>query len=392
MSVEEQAFGAYRARPAQDLLLALLRSQQDRVYNLCFQVLRHAQDAEDAAQKVLLKLAEGVGALPDAAAMRRWLYRVCVTTALDARTQRSRRRAREREVALMNPSETSPEPQGEGQILAAIATLDADAGDLVVRHYFEKSTLRELAEERRVSEVAVWKRIEKAKAQLREVLSTPGSALSMAALDVRLEAIVRVSAPVTWAPLAALVKASGTGIAIGGITVAAKAGSTAKVVAVCVGILAAGLGGALYVGAQRARREETQAQEQAKAASVRLRRAEVDAAKLREKTAPVAATAAAPAKSNSPTAQPPAPAEGTADRDMKERLRKLIRLTIQMKEKKKRDVSADPEAIKIIMAVNTEFGGALQSPSSNPSKFATYVRISMEVMFEELGSPFSETQ
>src|SRR6185295_6041810 len=140
MSIEEQALKAYQGDPTQDRLVELLRTQQDRIYNLCFQVLRQAQDAEDAAQKVLLKLAEGVGALPDAAALRRWLYRVCVTTALDVRTQRSRRRAREREVALMNPSETAPEPQGEGEILTAIASLDADAGDLVVRHYFEKST------------------------------------------------------------------------------------------------------------------------------------------------------------------------------------------------------------------------------------------------------------
>jgi len=98
-----------------DLLLALLKTQQDRVYNLCFQVLRHAEDAEDAAQKVLLKLVEGLGALPDAAALRRWLYRVCVTTALDVRTERSRRRAREREVALMNPIQSAPASDGEGR-------------------------------------------------------------------------------------------------------------------------------------------------------------------------------------------------------------------------------------------------------------------------------------
>jgi len=394
MSDEEQAFRAYRSRPTQDLLLALLRGQQNRVYNLCFQVLRHDQDAEDAAQKVLLKLAEGIGALADAAAMRRWLYRVCVTTSLDARTQRSRRRAREREVALMSPSETAPEPQGAGEILTAIASLDADAGDLVVRHYFEKSTLKELAEERQVSEVAVWKKIEKAKARLREVLSTRGSALSMAALDGRLESIVPVSAPATWVPLGALAKAGGAGIAVGGITLAAKMGSTAKLVAVCIGILAVGLGAAIAIGAGRARRQALEAQEQATAAAVRLRRAEAESAANRARTAAAPSAAAAPVsvKPELPTPKAPTSPEAAADADIKERLRKLIQLTLRLKESKKRDISGDKEAMNVIMAVNVEFGSILQAPSSNPSKFATYTRLSLEVMFEELGSPLSDSQ
>src|SRR4051812_43722991 len=118
MSIEEQALKTYQSGPTQDRLVALLRTQQDRIYNLCFQVLRQAQDAEDAAQKVLLKLVEGIGALPDVQALRRWLYRVCVTTALDVRTERSRRRAREQEVALMKQTVMAPNPEGEGDLLA----------------------------------------------------------------------------------------------------------------------------------------------------------------------------------------------------------------------------------------------------------------------------------
>ena len=48
--------------------------------------------------------------------------------------------------------------------------------------------------------------------------------------------------------------------------------------------------------------------------------------------------------------------------------------------------------MNVIMAVNAEFGSILQAPSSNPSKFATYTRLSLEVMFEELGSPLSGSQ
>src|SRR5437762_13350459 len=53
-SVDE--FGQYRARPGEDTLLALLRGSQDMIYRLSSQILGQAQDAEDAAQKVLLRL------------------------------------------------------------------------------------------------------------------------------------------------------------------------------------------------------------------------------------------------------------------------------------------------------------------------------------------------
>jgi RNA polymerase sigma factor (sigma-70 family) len=258
MSVEEQALKAYQSGPTQDRFVGLVRTQQDRIYNLCFQVLRHAQDAEDAAQKVLLKLVEGVGALPDATALRRWLYRVCVTTALDVRTERSRRRAREREVALMKQTGTAPHPEGEGDLLAAIGSLDAEVGDLLVRHYFEKATLKELATEQRISEVAIWKRIEKGKGRLRELLTAQTPALSMAALDVRLTSIVPARAPAALAAVAVAAKV-GAGAALGVITVAAKTGGTAKIVAACIGLLAAGLGWTIYVQGARERQEALEA-------------------------------------------------------------------------------------------------------------------------------------
>jgi RNA polymerase sigma-70 factor (ECF subfamily) len=364
----------------------LLRTQQDRIYNLCFQVLRHAQDAEDAAQKVLLKLVEGIGALPDVTALRRWLYRVCVTTALDLLTERSRRRAREREVALMRQTGTAPQPEGEGDLLAAIGSLDVEVGDLLVRHYFEKATLKELATEQRVSEVAIWKRIEKGKGRLRELLTTQTPALSMAALDIRLSSIVPARAPAALAAVAVAAKA-GAGATLGGIAMAAKTGSTAKIVAACIGLLAAVLGGAIYVQGARARQEALEARDQAAPAAAQHRSSDPRIA-----TAPASTPAVTAASIPAAVATPSAAVDGSSDTALREKLRTVIRLNLQMKRRVKPDPGADAEARKEMMAIMSEVGPVLQSPSKDPALFARYTRLSFEVMFEELGAPMAESQ
>lgn len=69
----------------------VVRQHKDAVYTLCLQVLRHRQDAEDACQEALLKIARRLppGVEPDA-----WIHRVSLRTAIDHRRARLRRRAR----------------------------------------------------------------------------------------------------------------------------------------------------------------------------------------------------------------------------------------------------------------------------------------------------------
>lgn len=190
------AFDTYRKQPCAKTLQHLLEVQQDRIYGVCFHILRHAQDAEDAAQDVILKVLAGIHLIPDAAACRRWIYRIAFTTALDAYRVRLHRRDREDKEALVKNGGTGT-PLGEDweQLYAAIARLDDDLREVLVRHYFEKATLRELAREQRCSPVAVWKKIEKGKERLRLELMTAGSAALAAGLEGRLEAVVTVQAP-----------------------------------------------------------------------------------------------------------------------------------------------------------------------------------------------------
>src|SRR5688500_8515882 len=100
---EETAFLAYQERPTPDRLSALLTAVQDRVYNICFQILRRPEDAEDACQEVLIELPRGVAAIREPRPFKVWLYRVAVHTSLD------RKEALARHARLASQA---PKPEG----------------------------------------------------------------------------------------------------------------------------------------------------------------------------------------------------------------------------------------------------------------------------------------
>src|SRR5260221_12528287 len=84
-----EAFDAYKARPRRDLLLRVLEQSQDAVYNLCYQVLRHAQEAEDVSQQVFLEILDHLGELPDGPRFHAWVRQASLRTALNRlRSQR----------------------------------------------------------------------------------------------------------------------------------------------------------------------------------------------------------------------------------------------------------------------------------------------------------------
>src|SRR6266849_10756843 len=89
--IMRDCLATYYLQPSADSLAALLQASAHPIYNICFHVLRHRQDAEDAAQKVLLKVVEEIRGERKLERFDYWLYRVALNTALDARTQRARR-------------------------------------------------------------------------------------------------------------------------------------------------------------------------------------------------------------------------------------------------------------------------------------------------------------
>ena len=207
---------------------SLIRTHQDGVYTVCLHVLRHPQDAEDAAQEALLKIAAGAPAVREPRAFKSWLYRVTWHTAVDHLRKRATRRRIEEGSAPMTPSLT--EEQREA-IHEAMAALPDDDRLLLVEHYFEKSTLAELGRREGISDVAMGKRVDKARERLKRGLAGAGILIASSQVAQALESVEMASAP------SGLV---GSALAAGGIVMGVK--SMAPVL-IAVALLFLGLGG-----------------------------------------------------------------------------------------------------------------------------------------------------
>src|SRR5689334_4523243 len=134
MDDDTQVFRRWQQTPCQDTLLALLEELRTSVYPLCFRVLRHHQDAEDAAQKVLLEFLGVLRTLPSMDRMRAWIYRASILTALSLKRAQRRRMRHER---TPRPEQNPAISEEDGDLIHRhVADLQEDLRRVVVEHYF----------------------------------------------------------------------------------------------------------------------------------------------------------------------------------------------------------------------------------------------------------------
>jgi len=250
--IRHELLREYFRSPSPDTLIPLLNACTDPVYNICVQVLRNRQDAEDAAQTALIKIFDQVMATAEIRDFDRLLYRVALNTALKARLQRERRLSREFRRTPMPGRDGVPD-EVRGAVYEAIAELDDDARCLVVQHFMEGRTLEELGRERGCSAVAVWKRIDRAKSRLREALEKAGSPVLRSGFAAVLESSRLVRAPSSLSDAVAAKAAafalgtkSGATLALGGLAMSAKGVPVAFAVALAIALFVVGAGGSYW--------------------------------------------------------------------------------------------------------------------------------------------------
>lgn len=139
--------------------------------------------------------------------------------------------------------------EAAGEVIDAIAQLDDESRCLILEHYFEKTTLEELAKRGRLSVTGIWKRLERAKGLLRQALIGAGFTLSIANVTHALEAVAPVGAPAGLIGGAVISKAAL--VAAGGFAVASKSVISGAAVVLAFCFLAVGAGGGYWVGTRR---------------------------------------------------------------------------------------------------------------------------------------------
>ena len=154
----------------------LVRTHQDRIYNLCRYMLQDSQDAQDAAQDVFVKAYAGLKAFKPDASLYTWLYRIAVNTCLDYKRKSRRERFEDESIAEEQPS-TEPsaeriyESKEMGQaIQAALQKLPEHLRAAIVLKEIEELSYEEIAVVLDTSLGTVKSRISRAREELRRLL------------------------------------------------------------------------------------------------------------------------------------------------------------------------------------------------------------------------------
>src|SRR4051794_41351395 len=156
-----------------DELVDRLLEEHERAYRAAWLVLRDRQLAEDAVQEAFVRMWRFRGSLPAGDAIRPWLYRVVVNTAISAlrkeRPHRALEPSDERDVVVddgRDPAETIT-------VLDALATLPEHLRVPVVLRYWVGLSEKEIA-------TAISRRPGTVKSRLHEARARLGTSLGLA--------------------------------------------------------------------------------------------------------------------------------------------------------------------------------------------------------------------
>jgi RNA polymerase sigma-70 factor (ECF subfamily) len=363
--------------PERPDLETALEEIRPRVYALCYRVLGHPEDAEDATQQVLLKVADRLRHSASDVRIDGWLYRVTFTTSLELQRKHHRRSKHERrKVELDPPGRLDAEEAVWDSLHGAIAGLDDEARGLIVDHYFQKRSLEELAKASGRSTVAIWKKISKAREELKQRLRKAGHGAIVPAPELG------------WIfgsePAASGIQVTKT--MVGGAAMAAKSGTWVSVLTASLTFLVAGAAAGMVIVRQRGWREEEALRQRLAQATAKIDLITQENARLRataQQSRPVAASSSAPA----PAAPAPPPAAGSSP--FRDKLRKFIRLAIAQY---KGIGGADSDQVAEVMPFLLEVYPIFQAPSRSPDKHAEFYQALYEVMAEETGNPLAADQ
>lgn len=167
----------------------LVRKYQDRVFNTCWRICGHLEDASDITQEAFLKAFEGLDRFRGQSGFYTWVFRIAVNLALshrraaarsrtvswDQRTDASHTQAAElaRRGAtdpVDDPARAQSRAELHGHVAAALGTLDHDHRAVIVLRDIEGFDYGQIAELLEIPPGTVKSRLHRARAALYEAI------------------------------------------------------------------------------------------------------------------------------------------------------------------------------------------------------------------------------
>jgi RNA polymerase sigma-70 factor, ECF subfamily len=151
----------------------IVKTYQDRIFNLCVYMLHSRDDAQDAAQDAFVKAYRSFGSFTPKASLYTWLYRIAVNTCIDYK-RKSREVLADDETVILQVASQEPSPERlceskeiTGVIQKALESLNADFRAVIVLKEMEELSYEEIAQVLQISIGTVKSRLSRAREELR---------------------------------------------------------------------------------------------------------------------------------------------------------------------------------------------------------------------------------
>jgi RNA polymerase sigma-70 factor, ECF subfamily len=172
-ALTDEQLAAEAARESSDgpAFVAVVERFRQRVWRICFRLMSNAEDANDAAQEVFLRLFLKRADFAGRSKYATWVHAVAVRTCLAIRRGRGRRLRHEGTMAGTWPDEKpdrAPPPGLNLDVMEVLETLDENDRALLILKYAEGYEYEELAEIFDLSVSACKMRISRAREKLQE--------------------------------------------------------------------------------------------------------------------------------------------------------------------------------------------------------------------------------
>ncbi len=164
----------------------IIRRHAGLVYGAALRILADVDRASDVAQETFLQLAKDAGSVTGS--LPGWLHRVATHKAIDQRRQEASRRRRERQYAVAEKphAELTEWKDVSPHVDVALRELEPQLREVLILHFLEGRTTREIAAARNISQATISRRIGAGVEQLRAKLRRRGILVAVGALSALL--------------------------------------------------------------------------------------------------------------------------------------------------------------------------------------------------------------
>lgn len=171
----------------------IVRQHAGLVYGAALRILSDVDRASDVAQETFLQLTKDAGMVTGS--LSGWLHRVATHKAIDAMRRDAARRRTESRYAASKPCAVTEWKDLSASIDEGLNALDAENREILVAHFLEGRTTRQIASTMGISQATVSRRIDAGVTSLRRILKTRGLLVAVGALGTWLSENAVQAAP-----------------------------------------------------------------------------------------------------------------------------------------------------------------------------------------------------